>query len=95
METVTSLVLLTIFVVPPITLAGKEAIELLIIKANRSIRTGGNLVDNEQKTDSVYDGMNTVEIPVYEPQVIAYESVLPNADEHIEIIESTDRAFKA
>lgn len=99
MEVITSLILLSILVLPPMMLAGKEAVELFFPNQNSS-RPGQldapTSSDSDQAKAAVYDGMATVEIPVMEPQVVAYEPVLPpGEDDQIEFIDPPGRVSNA
>ncbi len=99
MEVITSLILLSVLVLPPMVLAGKEAVEMFF-SDQVTIRTGQADVatsgEAESSTMSVYDGMDTVEIPVMEPQVVAYEPVLPPGDDgQVEFIDPPGRASNA
>lgn len=82
MELLTSLILLVVLA-PPLFLAGKEAVEILLFNETgfrfgkrgqagdvRNRHAGG---EADPQAASVYDGMITVEIPVSGHQVVAYE----------------------
>lgn len=81
MELITGLILLGILIVPPLFLVGRRVLNRLFFdEANVLFGKRGKFKDahdrynDEQWENSpVYDGMITVEIPVVDGQVIAYE----------------------
>jgi len=102
METITSLIFLSVLLIPPMMLAGKEVMDVLFFdktgavfgKHHKMKQTANKDTNHDQA--AVYDGMATVEIPVFEPQVVAYEPVLsPDEDYGIELLDSPGRASSA
>ena len=97
MELILGLTLLAVLILPPMLLAGYEVIEEVFI--NQSYwdldklvmiitQQSGVSMENE---NTVYDGMITVEIPVSEPQEVAYEPY-PQLDVEVEIISGAPQA---
>lgn len=82
-------------------LAGKEAMDLFIsVSGNKQFKpdsmTEASAGTGQDDKMAVYDGMITVEIPVLEPQVVAYEPVIPPGEEpQIEFISLPGQASNA
>lgn len=84
MELILSLILVAALVIGLTCWAGKLLLEHIRFSA------GTASMHSKPSTgigadQSVYDGMSTVEIPVLEPQVVAYEPP-PQIDDDIEIL---------
>jgi len=95
LEITVSLILLSVLVFPPLALALREVLDRLLFNETASLLAkkltskGAATSETENEQSAVYDGMITVEIPIHEPQVVAYEPVLPPGDEQgIEIIKA-------
>ena len=97
MELIASLILLSVFVIPPMALAGMEVIDRLFSNgAQGNLSKGQSILETNQEESSLYDGMITVEIPVMEPQDVAYEPVLPPGDDNgIELVDPPRRLSNA
>ena len=102
METITSLIFLSVFLIPPMMLAGKEAMDVLFLNklkallARQGLEKDTECQATKQDQPAVYDGMATVEIPVFGPQIVAYEPVLPPGEDYsIELLDPPGRASNA
>ena len=95
MELIFSLVLLAVLVVPPLYLASREVLARVTNLCAGQVHSHHRVEEPAdapgEVSDTVYDGMITVEIPVLSPQVVAYEPP-PNVDTDIEIIRHISRA---
>lgn len=103
MESITSLILLVALILPPLFLAGREIIYWLFIDETRPLfgkrgeqeTAPGHITDAEWETPPMYDGMITVEIPVSDPQVIAYEPPGQEDEEEIIVLGPVSRVTRA
>lgn len=97
MEFITSLIILFLLILPPFYLAGRELFMTVI--PNRHgvpVSAGQPEEEPEWENSQVYDGMITVEIPVYDNQVVAYDPVFEtDFAEELEIIIPPSQASRA
>ena len=96
MELVASLILLVVLIVPPFYLAGREVLTMFFFDEADAVSGKHRRDEPEWETPPVFDGMITVEIPVSDNQVVAYDPVLEaDPDDEPEIILPSSRASSA
>lgn len=106
MDLITSLIFLVVLIVPPLYLAGRKVLRRLssdetaapLGKRARPQDSSDQLATEQRDNSQVYDGMITIEIPVADAQVIAYEPLSDTGlglDDEIIVVEPVCRASRA
>lgn len=96
MEIIISLILVTMVVILLAGLTGKGNLGKVFGRHTSGRKDVADRGVEQEQGNAVFDGMITVEIPIQEPQEVAYEPVLPHGeDSDIEIVERPDRVSSA